>query len=81
MPKVDDHELIEHLESALAGDPRPLHSFLREHSNLPGPRGNLELAGQFADVVATRASVWARMNRDDSSAASVSATWLNAELI
>lgn len=56
MPKVDDHQLNEHLESALAGDPRPLHCFLREHSNLPGPRGNLELAGQFADLVTTLAA-------------------------
>lgn len=43
------------LEAARAGAPGPLRSFLREHSNLPGPRGNLELAGQFADLVASRA--------------------------
>jgi len=56
VPRVDDHQLTEHFENALAGEPRPLCSFLREHSNLPGPRGNLELAGQFADLVATRAA-------------------------
>ena len=56
MPRVDHQQLAEHFESALAGEPGPLRSFLREHSNLPGPRGNLELAGQFADLVATGAA-------------------------
>ncbi|HUU61498.1 MAG TPA: hypothetical protein VMX37_03850 [Acidimicrobiia bacterium] len=56
MPRVDDHQLTERFESALAGEPGPLHLFLREHSNLPGPRGNLELAWQFADLVAARAA-------------------------
>jgi len=40
------------LASALAGDPGPLAGFLKAHSNLPGPRGNLELAGQLADAAA-----------------------------
>lgn len=39
------------LPRALAGDPGPLEGFLVEHSNLPGPRGNLELAHAFADTV------------------------------
>jgi hypothetical protein len=64
MPRVDDRQLSERLESALAGEPGSLCSFLRRHSGLPGPRGNLELAGQFAEVVAARvagdraAAVW-----------------------
>ena len=28
--------------------------YLRSDSNLPGPRGNLELAGALADVAASR---------------------------
>ncbi len=55
MPKTDFPELGERLQAALAGDPGPLRSFLREHSHLPGPRGNLELAGQIADMVAALA--------------------------
>lgn len=39
----------------MAGDFDPLAQLLRAHSNLPGPRGNLELAGQFADAVAVLA--------------------------
>ncbi|HML23215.1 MAG TPA: hypothetical protein PKD09_16290 [Aggregatilinea sp.] len=34
-------------------DPGPLNAYLIEHSNLPGPRGNLELAYAFADEIAT----------------------------
>ena len=49
MPKVDPALLDAALARALAGDPGPLAVFLRAHSNLPGPRGNLELAWQFAD--------------------------------
>ena len=52
MPRVDAARLDPLLRVALAGDPGPLAAFLREHSNLPGPRGNLELAGQFAAAVA-----------------------------
>jgi hypothetical protein len=64
VPRVDDHQLTEHFNSALAGEPGPLFSFLRRYSRLPGPRGNLELAWQFADLVAARvagnraAAVW-----------------------
>jgi len=55
VPRAEAGELTRLLEGALAGEAGPLWSFLREHSNLPGPRGNLELAGQFADLVAGRA--------------------------
>jgi len=34
-----------------ADDPRPLADYLTSHSNLPGPRGNLELAAAFAGVM------------------------------
>lgn len=45
--------LGELLRSALAtGDAAALSAFLMEHSNLPGPRGNLELAADFARLVA-----------------------------
>lgn len=54
MPRVDAAELAELLEAGLAGEPGPLRSFLRDHSHLPGPRGNLELAQDFADLVAGR---------------------------
>lgn len=53
MPVVDPALLDVALASALAGDPAPLVALLRAHSDLPGPRGNLELAGQFADAVAS----------------------------
>lgn len=56
MPRVDPVELAEHVELARRGETGPLHSFLAEHSGLPGPRGNLELAGQFADLVARLAA-------------------------
>lgn len=52
MPRVDANELAERVDHALRGDLESLCSFLRAHSNLPGPRGNLELANQFADLVA-----------------------------
>lgn len=55
MPRVDPAVLEALLVAALAGDGGPLTAFLREHSNLPGPRGNLELAGQFADAATARA--------------------------
>ena len=41
------------LAGALAGNPDPLEAYLMERSHLPGPRGNLELAHAFADVVAS----------------------------
>lgn len=44
------------MEAALAGEAGRLHSLLREHSGLPGPRGNLELAGQLADLMGSLAS-------------------------
>lgn len=34
---------------ALGDDPHAVRAFLMTHSNLPGPRGNLELAHAFAD--------------------------------
>jgi hypothetical protein len=34
---------------AIAGDGAAVRTYLLEHSNLPGPRGNLELAHAFAD--------------------------------
>lgn len=37
------------------GEAGRLRDFLREHSGLPGPRGNLELAGQFADLLTSLA--------------------------
>jgi len=42
MGKVDD------LRAAFCAAPDP-EAFIREHSNLPGPRGNLELAGAVAE--------------------------------
>jgi hypothetical protein len=56
MPRVDPDELSVHVHYALAGEPGPLRSFLGEHSNLPGARGNLEVAGRFADLVARLAT-------------------------
>jgi len=53
---VDPEALEAPLAAALTGDPRPLATFLRGHSNLPGPRGNLELAWQFADAATARAA-------------------------
>jgi hypothetical protein len=38
------------------GDPGLLTGHLAEHSNLPGPRGNIELAQAFADAAASRAA-------------------------
>lgn len=51
MPAVEPAVLNAVLADALTGEPAPLAAFLRAQSNLPGPRGNLELAGQFADAV------------------------------
>jgi hypothetical protein len=51
MPRVDPADLAGVLAAALGGDAGPLRAFLTAHSHLPGPRGNLELAWQFADAV------------------------------
>lgn len=56
MPRVDPAVLEGLLAAALVGGEGALVGFLREHSNLPGPRGNLELAWQFADAVMARAT-------------------------
>ena len=47
------------LDVLLAGSPQPdsLERFLAGQSGLPGPRGNLELADTFADVVARGAAL------------------------
>ena len=42
-----------------AGDPAPISDYLAAHSNLPGPRGNLELAERFARLVAERGLAFA----------------------
>jgi hypothetical protein len=44
------------LDSYSVRDEGRLTSFLLKHSNLPGPRGNLELASRFADFVARQYS-------------------------
>jgi hypothetical protein len=41
------------IERALLGSPRPLEFYLREHSRLPGPRANLELAHDFGNILST----------------------------
>lgn len=35
--------------AAIGPDPTAVADYLTAHSNLPGPRGNLELADAFAD--------------------------------
>ncbi len=40
------------VERALAGNPRLLEFYLREHSRLPGPRANLELANDVSFLLA-----------------------------
>jgi hypothetical protein len=52
------------------GDAGPLEEYLLSHSNLPGPRGNIELAAAFGDVVGDYArqgrgveQLWARCTR------------------
>ncbi|HVB72861.1 MAG TPA: hypothetical protein VNE38_04830 [Ktedonobacteraceae bacterium] len=40
------------IERALLGNPRPLEYFLREQSNLPGPRANLKLVDDVANLLA-----------------------------
>ncbi|HTI14291.1 MAG TPA: hypothetical protein VL461_06935 [Dictyobacter sp.] len=39
------------VERALAGNPRPLEFYLREHSHLPGPRVNIELANDVGHLL------------------------------
>ena len=51
MPKADPQVLDAMLARALGGELEPLAVFLKANSNLPGPRGNLELAGQFAEAL------------------------------
>ncbi len=49
-------DLKTRLTDALGGDAEPLEAYLMAHSHLPGPRGNLEMAHAFADLVATMVS-------------------------
>jgi hypothetical protein len=50
---VDMHDTLSSLvERALVGNSRPLEFYLREHSRLPGPRANLELANDLSDLLA-----------------------------
>jgi len=44
------------VERAIAGHPRPLEFYLREHSGLPGPRANLELANDVSYLLAAAAN-------------------------
>lgn len=37
---------------AAGGSPQELEAYIRANSNLPGPRGNLGLAGAFANIIA-----------------------------
>ncbi len=47
------HDTLNSLvERAIAGHPRPLEFYLREHSRLPGPRANLELANDVSYLLA-----------------------------
>lgn len=47
------HDTLSSLvERALAGTPRLLEFYLREHSRLPGPRANLELADNVSHLLA-----------------------------
>lgn len=43
------------VERALLGNERPLEFYLRDHSRLPGPRANLELANDVSDLLAASA--------------------------
>src|SRR5437763_2444220 len=40
------------LERALVGSPRPLEFYLREHSGLPGPHANINLANDVSSLLA-----------------------------
>ncbi len=46
------------VKRALAGSPRPLEFYLREHSRLPGPRANLELANDVASLLAASVATY-----------------------
>lgn len=47
------HDTLSSLvERAVTGNERPLEFYLREHSRLPGPRANLELANDVSDLLA-----------------------------
>jgi len=55
--KAQHHvDLASLLEAYMAGAGREeLEGYIRSHSRLPGPRGNLEMAHAFADTVAASA--------------------------
>ena len=58
MGKRDDHvsDLLRLFEAFIAtGDDKQLLDYLTSNSNLPGPRGNLELAEAFGDAIVQRA--------------------------
>ena len=47
------HDTLSSLvERALTGNQRPLEFYLRDHSRLPGPRANLELANDMSHLLA-----------------------------
>ena len=47
------HDTLNSLvERAIAGHPRPLEFYLREHSRLPGPRANLDLVNDVSYLLA-----------------------------
>ncbi len=47
------HDTLSSLvERALVGNPRPLEFYLREHSRLPGPRANIDLANDVSYLLA-----------------------------
>lgn len=49
-------ELAPHLDAFLThGEKDSLLGYIKDHSNLPGPRANLELAAAFAELVVERA--------------------------
>ncbi len=51
---VDVHDtLLSLVERALTGNQRPLEFYLRDHSRLPGPRANLELANDVGSLLAS----------------------------
>lgn len=55
------------VERALTGNSRPLEFYLRDHSRLPGPRANLELAHDVSYLLAASVSkhpeeVWSLLN-------------------
>ncbi|GAC1640861.1 MAG: hypothetical protein NVS4B12_02620 [Ktedonobacteraceae bacterium] len=45
--------LLTLVERALTGNSRPLEFYLRDHSRLPGPRANLELANDVGEILAS----------------------------